>query len=177
MMWLVIMLIVAHISLMGYPANNVCNEAAGSALMKDERLVGKILDAVVVNAVNIPVMLKLGTAWDRFYRNAGAIAKIAESSGIQTITVHGRTRACQDKGDAEYDTIKTVKRYVNTPVIANGDIDSPEKPNLCWIILGRTAKWWGERPKTNPGYFNQSLTFSNTDTISPKPALPVCLQH
>jgi len=111
---------------MGCPAKKVCNVMAGSALMKDESLVGEILDAVV-NAVDVPVTLKTRTGWDPENKNAVSIARIAESSGIQALAVHGRTRACAYKGEAEYETIKRVKAAVNIPVIANGDIDSPYK--------------------------------------------------
>src|ERR1700675_2508754 len=106
---------------MGCPAKKVCNVAAGSALLRDEPLVGRILDSVVA-AVAVPVTLKIRTGWDTHNRNAVRMAKIAESSGIQAISVHGRTRACGFAGDAEYDTIAAVKSQVGIPVIANGDI-------------------------------------------------------
>lgn len=116
---------------MGCPAKKVCNVAAGSALLRDEPLVKTILEAVV-NAVGIgtdavPVTLKIRTGWDRENKNALEIARIAEQSGISMLTVHGRTRADLYHGEAEYDTIQAVKNSVKIPVVANGDIDTPEK--------------------------------------------------
>jgi tRNA-dihydrouridine synthase B len=131
---------------MGCPAKKVCNVAAGSALLRDEQLVGKILDSVVA-AVEVPVTLKMRTGWDAHNRNAVRVAKIAESCGIQAISVHGRTRACGFAGNAEYDTIAAVKSEVGIPVIANGDIDSPEKAREVLsrtradaIMIGRAAQ-------------------------------------
>jgi tRNA-dihydrouridine synthase B len=111
---------------MGCPAKKVCNVMAGSALLKDEPLVVRILESVV-NAVDVPVTLKIRTGWDRNNRNALTIAKIAEASGVQALAIHGRTRACGFSGHAEYDTIGEVKSKVSIPVIANGDNDSPER--------------------------------------------------
>ena len=111
---------------MGCPAKKVCNNWCGSALLQDERLVGKILDAVI-QAVDVPVTLKFRTGWDRDHINAPAIASIAESAGIAMLTLHGRTRADGYRGHAEYDTIAEVKSRVSIPVVANGDIDSPHK--------------------------------------------------
>jgi len=111
---------------MGCPAKKICNVAAGSALLKDEPLVARIVQAVV-GAVDVPVTLKFRTGWSKENRNALAIARIAQESGIAAIALHGRTRACMYTGDAEYDTIKAVKASVAIPVMANGDIDSPEK--------------------------------------------------
>ncbi|MFI3178488.1 MAG: tRNA-dihydrouridine synthase, partial [Methylococcaceae bacterium] len=108
---------------MGCPAKKVCSVAAGSALLRDEVLVQKIL-AAVVKAVDVPVTLKIRTGWDLNSRNAVEIAKIAENSGIAALTLHGRTRECKFNGEAEYETIKKVKQSVNIPIIANGDIDS-----------------------------------------------------
>ena len=153
---------------MGCPAKKVCNVAAGSALMKDERLVAKILNAVV-SAVNLPVTLKIRTGWDIFSRNAVAIAKIAESSGIQAITVHGRTRACQYKGNAEYDTIKTVKRNVNIPVIANGDIDSPEKAKFVLDYTGADGLMVGRGAQGRPWIFHSIVHFLNYGQALPQP--------
>jgi tRNA-dihydrouridine synthase B len=131
---------------MGCPAKKVCNVAAGSALLRDEQLVGKILDSVVA-AVEVPVTLKIRTGWDAHNRNAVRVAKIAESCGIQALSVHGRTRACGFAGNAEYDTIAAVKSEVSIPVIANGDIDSPEKAREVLsrtradaIMIGRAAQ-------------------------------------
>ncbi|MGZ8257206.1 MAG: tRNA dihydrouridine synthase, partial [Gallionella sp.] len=106
---------------MGCPAKKICNVMAGSALLQNEPLVKTLLEAVV-NAVNVPVTLKIRTGWDKNNRNAVTIAKIAEAAGIQALAIHGRTRACAYTGDAEYDTIRAVKDAVKIPIIANGDI-------------------------------------------------------
>lgn len=131
---------------MGCPAKKVCNVMAGSALLKDEGLVGKILEAVV-RAVNVPVTLKIRTGWDRENRNAISIANIAEDAGIQALTIHGRTRACGFSGAAEYDTIAAVKARVDIPVIANGDITTPERvqevlgyTKADGVMIGRAAQ-------------------------------------
>ena len=133
---------------MGCPAKKVCNVAAGSALLRDEPLVAKILEAVV-KAVEVPVTLKLRTGWHPSNRNAVNIAKIAERSGIQALAVHGRTRSCGFSGQAEYNTIAEVKTAVSIPVIANGDVDSPikakmvlEQTNADALMIGRAA--WGK---------------------------------
>ena len=131
---------------MGCPAKKVCNVSAGSALMKNELLVAEILESVV-EAVDAPVTLKIRTGWDLQNRNAIQIAKIAESSGIQAIAIHGSTLHCAFKGEAEYDTIADVKSSIHIPVIVNGDIDSPEKAamvldktNADAIMIGRAAQ-------------------------------------
>src|SRR5688572_10396482 len=111
---------------MGCPAKKVCNVMAGSALLKDEPLVARILEAVV-GAVDVPVTLKIRTGWDRGNKNALTVARIAEESGIKALAIHGRTRADAFSGDAEYDTIRDVKDAISIPVIANGDIDTPER--------------------------------------------------
>src|SRR5690554_1355679 len=111
---------------MGCPAKKVCNVMAGSALLRDEALVARILEAVV-GAVDVPVTLKIRTGWDKQSRNAVRVARIAEQSGIQALAIHGRTRACGYSGEAEYDTIAEVKAAISIPVIANGDIRTPEQ--------------------------------------------------
>ncbi len=108
---------------MGCPAKKVCNVAAGSALLKDELLVAKILDSVV-NAVTVPVTLKLRTGWDVLHKNGLNVARIAQQSGVQALAIHGRTRACAYKGKAEYDTIADIVSQVDIPIFANGDINS-----------------------------------------------------
>ncbi|MPZ44896.1 MAG: tRNA dihydrouridine synthase DusB [Betaproteobacteria bacterium] len=116
---------------MGCPAKKVCNVAAGSALLRDEALVGRILESVVA-AVPVPVTLKIRTGWDRADRNAVRVARAAEQAGIRAIAIHGRTRADAFLGAAEYDTIAEVKARIGIPVIVNGDIDSPEK--AAWVL-------------------------------------------
>ena len=117
---------------MGCPAKKICNVMAGSALLKDEPLVAQILRAVV-NAVDVPVTLKIRTGWDKNNRNAIAVARMAEDIGIQALAMHGRTRACLYMGDAEYDTIAAVKQAIKIPLIANGDITTPEKAKFVLI--------------------------------------------
>jgi len=143
---------------MGCPAKKVCSVAAGSALLRDEALVKKILDAVVT-AVDIPVTLKIRTGWDLSNRNAVAIAGIAEDSGIAALTVHGRTRACKFAGFAEYETIKQVKQSVSIPVIANGDIDTPEKAQAVFAETGADAIMIGRAAQGNPWLFKQISHF------------------
>lgn len=131
---------------MGCPAKKVCNKAAGSSLLRDEKLVSEILCAVVA-AVDVPVTLKIRLGWSREEINAPVIAGIAEEAGIQLLTVHGRTRACRFNGHADYDGIGKVKSSVNIPVIANGDIDTPEKAEAVLhttgcdgVMIGRAAQ-------------------------------------
>jgi tRNA-dihydrouridine synthase B len=131
---------------MGCPARKVCKKLAGSALLRDERLVARILAAVVA-AVEVPVTLKIRTGWDPANRNGPGVARIAEDCGIQSLAVHGRTRACRFGGHAEYDTIARIKQAVSIPVIANGDIASVEKSlevlrltNADALMIGRGAQ-------------------------------------
>lgn len=131
---------------MGCPAKKVCRKLAGSALLQNEKLVAEILQSVVA-AVTVPVTLKIRTGWDADHRNAVNIARIAEDSGIQSLAVHGRTRACRYKGEAEFETIAQVKQAISIPVIANGDITTPEKSlevlrltNCDGLMIGRGAQ-------------------------------------
>jgi len=131
---------------MGCPAKKVCRKLAGSALLKDQKLVAAILNAVV-GAVDVPVTLKYRTGWDLEHRNAVDIAHVAEDAGVQALAIHGRTRACRYRGDAEYETIAAVKRAVNIPVIANGDISTAEKSlevlrltDADGLMIGRGAQ-------------------------------------
>ncbi|MCK5324451.1 MAG: tRNA dihydrouridine synthase DusB, partial [Woeseiaceae bacterium] len=128
---------------MGCPAKKVCKRLAGSALMKDEKLVERILGTVVA-AVDVPVTLKIRTGWDPEHRNGPVIARIAEDAGIASLAVHGRTRACRYKGEAEYETIARIKEQLSIPVIANGDLTTPEKSlevlrltNCDGLMIGR----------------------------------------
>jgi len=131
---------------MGCPAKKVCRQAAGSALLRDEKKVADILSSVV-KAVDVPVMLKIRTGWSIEERNAVTIARIAESEGIKMLAVHGRTRACAFRGEAEYETIARVKQSVNIPIVANGDIDGPAKARSVLdftkadgVMIGRAAQ-------------------------------------
>lgn len=139
---------------MGCPAKKVCAVAAGSALLRDESLVSRILEAVV-EAVDIPVTLKIRTGWDLANRNAIRIAKIAESSGILALTIHGRSRACKFEGHAEYDTIKQAKQAVNIPIIANGDIDSAAKARQVLNYTGADAVMIGRATQGRPWIFRE----------------------
>ena len=153
---------------MGCPAKKVCSVAAGSALLRDEALVKKILDAVV-SAVDIPVTLKIRTGWDVHTRNAVEIARIAEESGVAALTLHGRTRACKFNGQAEYETIKKVKQSVKIPIIANGDIDSAEKAKYVIDTTGADAIMIGRAAQGNPWLFKQINYFFKTGKALEKP--------
>ena len=138
---------------MGCPVKKVCNVMAGSALLQDEDRVVRILDAVV-NAVDIPVTLKIRTGWDPENRNGVTIAQIAEQAGIQALAVHGRTRACAYRGEAEYETIANIKQAVKIPVIANGDINTPEKAKYVLEQTGVDALMIGRAAQGRPWIFN-----------------------
>ncbi|MGM0952998.1 MAG: tRNA dihydrouridine synthase DusB [Pseudomonadota bacterium] len=155
---------------MGCPAKKVCNKAAGSALMKDENLVRQILEAVV-QAVDIPVTLKMRTGWDQDHRNAPAIARMAEEAGIQAIAVHGRTRADKYNGEAEYDTIAEVKASVGIPVFANGDITTPEKAQQVLAHTGADGLLIGRGAQGRPWIFREILHYLETGEHHPIPAL------
>lgn len=153
---------------MGCPAKKVCNKAAGSALMKDEKLVAKILESVVA-AVKVPVTLKMRTGWDKDHKNAVNIAKIAEQCGIQAITIHGRTRTDFYKGEAEYDTIAEVKQQIKIPVFANGDIDSPQKAQFVLNYTAADALLIGRAAQGNPWLFREINHFLTTGNYYPSP--------
>ena len=146
---------------MGCPAKKICNVYAGSALLKDEPLVAKIVDAVV-RAVDVPVTLKIRTGWDRQNKNALMVARIAQDHGIQSLAMHGRTRACMYTGDAEYDTIRAVKQSVSIPVIANGDITSPEKAKFVLEYTGADAVMIGRAAQGRPWIFREIAHFLAT---------------
>lgn len=139
---------------MGCPAKKVCKVAAGSALMTDPALVTRILEAVV-KAVSVPVTLKMRTGWDLQHRNGLEIAKIAQESGIQAIAIHGRTRACGYSGEAEYQLIREIKQQVQMPVIANGDIDSPEKARQVLDLTGADGLMIGRAAQGRPWIFRE----------------------
>ncbi len=153
---------------MGCPAKKVCNVMAGSALLQNEILVADILEAVV-KAVDIPVTLKIRTGWDKDHRNALNIARIAEESGIQALSIHGRTRACAYKGEAEYDTIRAVKESIHIPVIANGDIKTPEKARYVLEYTGADAIMIGRAAQGRPWIFREIEHFLATGEHLPEP--------
>jgi tRNA-dihydrouridine synthase B len=153
---------------MGCPAKKVCNVMAGSALLKDEPLVARILEAVV-GAVPVPVTLKIRTGWDRDHRNAITVARIAERSGIQALAIHGRTRACGYSGEAEYDTIAAVKREIAIPVIANGDITTPERVKHVLEYTKADAVMIGRAAQGRPWMFREISHFLDTGKHLPPP--------
>jgi tRNA-dihydrouridine synthase B len=165
---------------MGCPAKKVCNVACGSALLKDEALVGEIL-AAVTGAVNVPVTLKFRTGWDRAHKNALTIARIAQDSGIAMLTLHGRTRADLYTGTAEYDTIAAVKAAVNIPVVANGDIDSPQKAKRVLEHTRADAVMIGRAGQGRPWLYGQVAQYLATGTLLPDPKpsriKPILLDH
>jgi tRNA-dihydrouridine synthase B len=153
---------------MGCPAKKVCNVMAGSALLKDEPLVVRILEAVV-GAVDVPVTLKIRTGWDRDHRNARAVARIAENAGIQALAIHGRTRACGYTGNAEYDTIAAVKAEIRIPVIANGDITTPERVKHVLEYTKADAVMIGRAAQGRPWMFREITHFLGTGLHLPPP--------
>ena len=152
---------------MGCPAKKVCNVMAGSALMRDEDRVARILEAVVAAVPETPVTLKTRTGWDESQRNVLRILKIAENAGIQAITVHGRTRDQQYRGKAEYETIRAVKAEAGIPVIANGDIDSPEKARAVLEFTGADAVMVGRAAQGNPWIFREMAHYLATGDVLP----------
>jgi tRNA-dihydrouridine synthase B len=139
---------------MGCPAKKVCKVDAGSALLRDSRLVESILQAVVA-AVSVPVTLKIRTGWSRDHRNALDIARIAEDCGIAALTIHGRTREDKYLGDAEYETIRRVKENIRLPIIANGDIDSAKKAKMVMDFTAADAIMVGRIAQQRPWIFSQ----------------------
>ncbi len=155
---------------MGCPAKKVCNAWAGSALMRDEALVARILEAVV-GAVDVPVTLKIRTGWDCDHRNGPAIARIAQASGIAALAVHGRTRDQHYTGQAEYDTIAAIKSELDIPVFANGDVDSPQKAAGVLKATGADAVMIGRAAQGRPWIFREVAHFLATGEILPAPTL------
>jgi tRNA-dihydrouridine synthase B len=139
---------------MGCPAKKVCRKEAGSALMQDPAKVARILQAVVA-AVDVPVTLKTRTGWSSEHRNINEIARIAEDSGIQALTIHGRTRDQKYTGQAEYQSIRTIKHQLNIPVIANGDIDGAKKAKMVMDFTGADAIMIGRAAHNRPWIFQQ----------------------
>ena len=156
---------------MGCPAKKVCNVWAGSALLQDEALVARIVDAVV-KAVDVPVTLKIRTGWNRENRNGVRIAKIAEDAGIAALAVHGRTRADLYEGEAEYETIAAIKQAIRIPVFANGDVDSPEKAKRVLDFTRCDAVMIGRAAQGRPWIFREIARFLATGEIvaPPEPA-------
>ncbi len=155
---------------MGCPAKKVCAIAAGSALLRDEGLVKRILDRVV-NAVDIPVTLKIRTGWDLHSRNAVEIAQIAENAGIAALTIHGRTRACKFNGQAEHETLIKVKQAISIPLIANGDIATPEQAQFVLQSTGADAIMIGRGAQGNPWLFSQISHFISHGEHLEKPTV------
>lgn len=153
---------------MGCPAKKVNKKLAGSALLRQPDLVRSICQAVV-NAVEVPVTLKIRTGWDPDNRNGEEIARIAEDCGIAALAVHGRTRSCLYRGEAEYDTIRAIKQAVSIPVVANGDIDSPEKARYVLDYTGVDAVMIGRAAQGRPWIFREIRHFLETGTKLPPP--------
>lgn len=153
---------------MGCPAKKVCNRAAGSALLQDEALVERILEAVV-GAVAVPVTLKIRTGWDSSRRNAVAIARLAQRCGIAALAVHGRTRADAFKGQAEYRTIREVRQVLSIPLLANGDIDSGEKARQVLESTGADGLLVGRAALGNPWIFREIAAYLETGRTAPAP--------
>ncbi|HAS62635.1 MAG TPA: tRNA dihydrouridine synthase DusB, partial [Vibrio sp.] len=155
---------------MGCPAKKVNKKLAGSALLKYPDIIEDVLKAVV-GAVNVPVTLKTRTGWDPENKNCVHIAKLAEDCGIQALALHGRTKTCMYKGEAEYDSIKAVKQAISIPVIANGDIDSPEKAKFVLDYTGADALMIGRPAQGRPWIFQEILHYLENGTEMPQ--LPI----
>ena len=155
---------------MGCPAKKVCNAWAGSALLRDEALVGRLVSAVVA-AVDVPVTLKIRTGWDRANRNGVRIARIAEDAGIRALAVHGRTRDMLYTGEAEYETIAAIKQAVRIPVVANGDVTSPHKAREVLAATGADALMIGRAAQGRPWIFREIAQFLATGELMPPPSV------
>ena len=155
---------------MGCPAKKVNKKLAGSALLQYPDLVESIVRSVV-DAVSVPVTLKIRTGWDTDNRNGVEIARIAQENGIQSLAVHGRTRACMYKGFAEYDTIRSIKQAVSIPVVANGDITSPEKAREVLEYTEADALMIGRGAQGNPWIFREVSHYLNTGELLAPPSL------
>jgi tRNA-dihydrouridine synthase B len=153
---------------MGCPAKKVCNVAAGSALLSDETLVARIVEAVVA-AVPVPVTVKIRTGSSPERRNAVRIARIVEAAGAQMLAIHGRTRACMFEGHAEYDTIAEVKSRLRIPVIANGDINTPEDAKRVLGLTGADGIMIGRAAQGRPWLFRQITHYLATGERLPPP--------
>jgi len=159
---------------MGCPAKKVCNVYAGSALLQDEPLVARIL-AAVVQAVDVPVTLKIRTGWNRDNRNGVRIARVAEDCGIAALAVHGRTRADLYNGDAEYDTIAAIKQAVSIPVLANGDVDTPQKAKAVLAHTGCDGLLIGRAAQGRPWIFREIAHYLSTGhLLAPADTAEVC---
>ena len=154
---------------MGCPAKKVCNKAAGSALMRDESLVREILETVV-KSVSVPVTLKMRTGWDAASRNVVTIARMAEDAGIQALAIHGRTRSCMYQGAAEYESIAAVKRTVQIPIFANGDIDSAHKAKFVLEQTGADGLMIGRSAQGRPWIFKQIEAFVMRGEVIAEPS-------
>jgi tRNA-dihydrouridine synthase B len=157
---------------MGCPAKKVCNKAAGSALMQQEDLVAQILSNVIqaVKGTDVPVTLKMRTGWNRQNKNAPRIAQMAQDLGIAMVTIHGRTREDKYMGEAEYETIALIKQSLRIPVVANGDIDSPQKARQVLAITGADAVMIGRAAQGRPWIFRQVDHYLKTGEQLPDPS-------
>lgn len=155
---------------MGCPAKKVNKKLAGSALLQYPDLVEEIVQAVI-DAVDVPVTLKIRTGWDTDNRNGVEIAKIAERNGIASLAVHGRTKACMYKGEAEYQTIRDIKRSVSIPIVANGDITSPEKAKQVLDYTGADAIMIGRAAQGRPWIFRETAHYLKTGELLPTPEI------
>ena len=155
---------------MGCPAKKVCNVAAGSALLEDEERVARILDAVV-RAVDVPVTLKIRTGPSPERRNALRVARLAEAAGVQALAIHGRTRKCMFEGEAEYETIAAVKAELRIPVIANGDVHTPEEAKRVLELTRADGIMIGRAAQGRPWLFRQISHYLETgEKLAPPPA-------